>query len=321
MMKQVTWIYYYIKWIAQEKTNMVKVLMSRDFWEHIMFDYKDYTVADFEISGKIDMESYFFFKTLINSKAKLFLNITPEKILEFRTADGIIHVDDRNLSQLIRNYGSNTLKSDDKLFKCLEQQKIHDIKLEELPVFLLLGDVDKKICLEIEKMYGINCFSKQRLIVPTNYRQVQLLKLSNTKSGLFEKLNKYNYNSLQIEDPWFIEQHFPSQGKYPKVPQLGYFETIARAGIKKLKVLINYQSKNNNDAWCLEKMKIVKNFIEQKGDDEGIVCEVLHERKVIHDRYLNTNTTIGILGNSLNTSTPTHFTIYPLCIYSGFFDK
>ncbi len=84
---------------------MVNVLASVDFIQKIIFEYAHYTISDFNNSREIDIESFIFFKKIITeNKAHLYLNISEEKIEQYKTNPKDVNDDEKDIAYFISTF-------------------------------------------------------------------------------------------------------------------------------------------------------------------------------------------------------------------------
>ena len=298
---------------------MVNVLASVDFIERIVFEYQYYTVSDFNKSKDIDMESFIFFKKIItDNKAHLYLNISDKKIEQYKSDPKNVEEHERDIAYFIYTFRNAKIWGNVELYNSLKNCNEINIPLSELPCFLLLDNVGEEICKKIESNYGINCFSLKRLKVDEIYRIPKPFSVKNTKEGLFEKLNMFNYHTLELYDPYFLTNSSLTEDASLN---FDFLRRIKLNGIKKLNVTIHSDLiLGRFPLGEFEKRKaIFKKDINKFSSDQE--CEINLEitKKAKHDRFIFTNTSINMVGNSFNKNAETYINYFPKIIYSDFY--
>lgn len=305
---------------------MENIIVSRYFLEKILIEFNNYSISDFENSKEIDIESFLFFKRILfENKAHLYLDISEEDILKFREmrSEDVLKLeeDDRCIAEIIRSRG-RTFGSKQSVYDSLSFGRYEDIVQDNLPCFLLLGDATEKKCIEIENAVGINCYSLKRLKVKKEFRNVSLYKLKNTRSHLFNKINQFNYHTIEIDDPYFSSNK--NIKKFDISLNIEFIKLLKVNTQKRLNLRINTKGitvdniKGEFDKYRMKFEEDVMTFYKNNG--VNFICKFTNDSK--HDRYINTNTMLNILGNSLWTDTETHLTCYPKILYGDYkFEK
>ncbi len=301
---------------------MQKVFVSRDFIEKIIFGFNSYTIENFKENTEIDIDSYLFFKKIIESEAQVFTDIDESEIEKFYLGDSEISIEDKNLSVFISTRGNNRIKSCKLIFDKIKNQDYSGLQQSDLPCYILMGNVPSEICLRIENDLGINCFSLKRLKVPIFYRTVSVKHLKNTHDDLFNSLNEFPHLSLEIFDPYFWDNSsrdtkcmknrtFLSGLKKNK---LNFFELVVNADY------VSYNHKKpNNILFDTEKIKnIFKTKINEYNSESTFKINIVMTLKATHDRSLISNTFFAFLGHSLNIDKKTTISIFPKIIYHNF---
>lgn len=298
---------------------MVNVLASVAFIQKIIFEYEHYTVSDFNKSKDIDMESFIFFKKIItDNKAHLYLNICDDKIEQYKSDPKNVEEHEKDIAYFISTFRNAKIWSNVELYNNLMHCNEINMPLSELPCFLLLDNVGEDICKKIESNYGINCFSLKRLKVDEIYRVPKPFSIKNTKEGLFEKLNMFNYHTLELYDPYFLTNSSVTEDAGLN---FDFLKRIKLNGIKKINVTIHSDLiQGRFQLGEFEKRKaIFENDIKKLSTEQK--CEINLEitKKAKHDRFIFTNTTINMVGNSFNTNAGTYINSFPKIIYSDFY--
>jgi hypothetical protein len=298
---------------------MVNVLASVDFIRKIIYKYEHYTISDFGTSREIDIESFIFFKKIITeNKAHLYLNISDEKIEHYKINPNEADIEEKDIAQFVNSFKHAKLYSNVDLYNCLIQFKEIDLPLNKLPCYLLLDNVSEEICKRIEQFYGINCFSLKRLFVEEKYRISKPYTIKNTKDGLFEKLNLFNYHSLELYDPYFISN---SSVKGGNDINFEFLKRIKLNGIKKIEVTIHSNLVLGN--FPINEFDKRKNIFEEDinffNTENGCNLKLFITKKAKHDRFVFTNTCINMVGNSFNKNSETYLTTFPQIIYNDYY--
>lgn len=297
---------------------MLKVLCSKEFLVKLN-SYLLFTLQEFKESSDIDIESYTFFETLLNIKTtKIHVDLNQEKIDSYITEQlDEIDFDERDIAKIVKCKGASNVVSDTLLFNKLRQKDAVNIEINTLPNYLFLGDVDESWCKEVEQMFGIHCYSTKRMKVPSEFRMVILENLQNTKTALFNKLARHNFHSIKIEDPYFFESNESDDNKASELVKFSNQENFA---LKNISISIKVDLHKFDNSQYEKKKKSIQDKINKKISSS---CKIEFTSSLVprlHDRLINTNRVIMVLGNSLFTSSETHFTSYPFGIYHDYFD-
>lgn len=295
---------------------MVTVLASKAFIEKIFYHYNSYTVSDFESDKQTDIESFLFFKDIIRgNKTILHIDISEEELLRLK-ANSRLEEDEKNISKFLSTYQNNKVSGTPDLYQKLRNQD-HNVDPHQLPCFLLLDDVSEEICKKIETGFGINCFSLKRMKVPMHFRSVTLKSLSDTKSALFSELNKFNYNALEIFDPYFLDNSSVIETCSKNTE---FIARVKKNELGKVQLKINADLIDKFPLNEFEKRTALFDSHVKNHNTYNRDCsiEVEFTKKAKHDRFIISNTNINIIGNSLNMSSKTFINIFPKVIYSDY---
>ncbi len=308
---------------------MENIIVSRYFLEKILFEFNNYTNSDFENSNEIDIESFLFFKRILfENKAHLYLDISEEDILKFREmrSEDVLKLeeDDRCIAEIIRSRG-RTFGSKQSVYDSLSFGRYEDIVQDNLPCFLLLGDATEKKCIEIENAVGINCYSLKRLKVEEKIRAASLDNITNTRQALFDKINQFNYHTILLHDPYFSKNMNSIKSSTSNNNQ--FFKLLKINTHSKLTLQINTDpskiiNQSQPEIEFVKRKKIFEADLQTycEKSNLSVSCEFTDKGK--HDRYINTNIMINILGNSLFSSSTTHLNCYPKILYGDYkFEK
>jgi hypothetical protein len=301
---------------------MENIIVSRYFLEKILFDFNDYSISDFENSKEIDIESFLFFKRILfENKAHLYLDISEEDIFRFKS-DNVNKDEERDIAKIIKSLRDRIIGSKQAVYDSLSFGRYEDVVQDNLPCFLLLGDATEKKCIEIENAIGINCYSLKRLKVKKEFRNVSLYKLKNTRSHLFNKINQFNYHTIEIDDPYFSSNKNMKRGEISL--NIEFIKLLKINTQKRLNLRINTKGitvdniKGEFDKYRMKFEEDVMAFYKNNG--VNFICKFTNDSK--HDRYINTNTMLNIIGNSIWNDTETHLTCYPKILYGDYkFEK
>lgn len=298
---------------------MVKILASVDFINKIILDFQDFTISDFEKSSEINIESYLFFKKIITeNKAHIYLNISEDKIEQYKLSENEIDETEKDIAFVIKSLRNNKLFSDAKLYESLLHCKVIDIPISDLPCFLLLDNVNEEICKKIELHYGINCFSLKRLKVEDKYRIPVPYEIDNTKEALFNIVNSYNYHTMELFDQFFSTN---MSTNIDNDSNTIFLNRIKLCGNKKGSLAIHTSSKIlnfTNTEFERRKNIFINHFNSFKNDNNSnLDLQITTEGE--HDRFVLTNTTINMIGNSFNKNTPTYINVFPKIIYNDYY--
>lgn len=297
---------------------MENIIVSKDFLEKILFKFNEYTISHFEKSTEIDIESFLFFKRILTeNKSRLYLDISADDILKFKEMpqQDVLNLEDgdRCIAEIIRSLRGITFGSKQNVYDSLSSGMYEDIIQDDLPCFLLLADISEKKCIEIENAVGINCYSLKRLKVEKEIRVASLHHVGNTQQALFDKINLFNYHTISIYDQYFIKN-------MSSINNNRFYKMLRINTQKKLTLQINSNSSRIEDYAEFENRKRIFEAGLQTHCEKSnisISCQITNDGK--HDRYINTNIMINILGNSLFANkTSTHLTCYPKILYSDF---
>ncbi|MBK8329318.1 MAG: hypothetical protein IPL09_07580 [Bacteroidetes bacterium] len=295
---------------------MVTVLASRDFIEKIFYHYNLYAESDFESDHQIDIESYLFFKDIIKgNKTNLQIDISDNELLRLKAKVGVNEEDNR-ISKFLSTFQNNKIAGAAELYQKLRNQD-HNVDPKQLPCFLLLDEVSEEICTKIEANFGINCFSLKRMKVPLHYRSVTLNSLTDTKSSLFSELNKFNYNNLEIFDPYFLANSSVTDDCNKNTE---FISRVRKNKLSEMLLKINTDLIDKFPVNEFEKRKDIfeKHLLNYKAVNKDSSLQVEFTKKAKHDRYIISNTNINIIGNSLNMNSKTFINIFPKVIYSDY---
>lgn len=304
---------------------MENIIVSKDFLEKIRNEFDNYTILDFEKSKEIDIESFLFFKKILfENKAQIYLDISEEDILRFKS-DDVIDKEYENIAAIIRSLNHIFWKSKKAVYDSLRSGKFDDVLQNDLPCFLLLDNVSKEICVSIEKAVGINCYSLKRLKVEKKIRAASLDNIANTRQALFDKINQFNYHTILLHDSYFSKNMNSIKSSTCNNNQ--FFKMLKFNTHSKLTLQINTDPSNiiNQSQPEIEFVKRKKIFEADlqtycEKSNLSVSCEFTDKGK--HDRYINTNIMINILGNSLFSSSTTHLNCYPKILYGDYkFEK
>lgn len=289
-----------------------------------------------DFGGDIDIESYLFFKTVIYQKApRIITDLLQEEITSFKemATDKIAGHEKKDIIRLIQAVKNKMICSDEGLIQKLKSKE--NVPYESLPHYLFLGDVSEHDCRDIESAYGIYCYSTKRLKVKENSRQVSLSKLKNTKGELYHKLSYPIFNSIHINDPYFyINADNP---KNRQTIEDGISQLLTRnenfkpsLDVKVSSVLNPGREEINTnedfDTWATQFRRQLERVCRLTVFEATAVAKNSFHKTIAdpkedkHDRYIFTNRSINIIGNSFFTNKRTHFTSYPIGIYCNFFD-
>jgi hypothetical protein len=300
----------------------LKVYTSKSFLLKLE-EFKLRTVGDFGSGSDsgIDIESFLFFKTIIYQKAaQITTDITEEELISLKEtpADRIAGHEKEPLIRYLKAYKNNTIKSDNGMILKLRNRE--SISHNELPHYLFLGDIaGREICEEVEKHYGISCFSTKRLTVPENIRKVCLHKLKNTRKALYDKLNETSFNNIHINDPYFFNAAFSQEKRNEIIQNLLKRDNSYNADLKsKLTTTLENRSEKELNDWG---KKFGDELKSAQRNATFLVAQASQNDGTRHDRYVFTNRHINILGNSFFSNSTTHYTTYPIGIYGEFLSK
>jgi hypothetical protein len=271
-----------------------------------------------EFGSDIDIESYLFFKTIIYLKSAQIITDVSEDVLynlKETPTDVITGHENESLIRYIKAIKNNTIKSDKGLILKLRNRE--KVSYDELPHYLFLDDiVGEEMCKDIERHYGISCFSTKRLKVPENIRKVCLHKLENTRESLYKKLNEMSYNSIHINDPFFFKNAFGKENRLEVIQNLLKRDKNYSAEFKaKLTTTLESRSEKELNEWS----KMFEVDLQQA--QRNVSFSVAHANRhdgTHHDRYVFTNRHINILGTSFFSNSQTHFTTFPIGIYGAY---
>jgi len=291
---------------------MVTILASRDFIEKIFYHYHSYTISDFEADNQIDIESYLFFNDIIKgNKTNLHIDLSEDEITRLKAKIEITE-DEERISKFLSTYHNNKIIGAPDLYEKLRNQD-YNVDPHQLPCFLLLGTVSEEICTKIEAGFGINCFSLKRMKVPLHYRTVTLNSLTDTKSSLFNELNKFNYNAMEIFDPYFLTNSSVNDGCKKNTE---FINRIKKNKLSKSFVKINADKFPHDYE---KRMHIFVTHVEKyNASNKDSFIDVEFTTNAKHDRSIISNTNINIIGNSLNMNSKTFINIFPKVIYSDY---
>lgn len=277
-----------------------------------------FTVQDFKESSDVDIESYLFFDTVLNRKVtKIHIDLNQEKIESYLTKSiDEIDFEDREIAKIIKSKGGVNVVSDTDLYNKLRQKQTSNIKLDELPSYLFLGDVDESYCKEIEQMFGIHCYSTKRMKVPSEFRIVVLEKLENTNRAIFNKLGRNNFHRITIHDPYFFES---KENDDRKATSLVAFSILQRYALPQINISVKASLKSFDNGLYERKRDLIQAKIKEM-NTSNCKIEFSSSLDAKHDRLICTNREMMIIGNSLFTTSETHFTSYPIGIYHDYFD-
>lgn len=275
-----------------------------------------------EFDADIDLESYMFFDTVIYRKAPphIFVDLTQEEINSFRelSPQETIGNTEEDIIRLIQGRRDKRFYSDEGLILRLRNREV--VKKEELPHYLFLGSVSEDICIEIEKCYGISCYSLNRLKVHESIRKVCLNKLQNTRHALYQKVKESSFNSIHINDPYLFKNAYGAEKRTEVITLLlkkskeykSEFEVNITTTLKE-----SGRLENDFNAWGSQ---FRSELSSQQANSSFSFSLGKSSDGSNHDRYIFTNRHIHVIGNSLFKNDPTHHTTFPIGIYCNFFD-
>jgi hypothetical protein len=149
--------------------------------------------------------------------------------------------------------------------------------------------------------------------VPLHYRTVTLSSLTDTKSSLFNELNKFNYNSMEIFDPYFLTNSSVNDGCKKNTE---FIKRIKKNKLSKSFVKINADKFPHDYE---KRMNIFVTHVEKyNASNKDSFIDVEFTTNAKHDRSIISNTNINIIGNSVNKNSKTFLNIFPKVIYSDY---
>lgn len=300
---------------------VLRVYASKDFLVKLM-SYDLYTIQDFNESNEIDIESYLFFKTILYRKvSRIHVNLSDDLIEQYKQPNHHNSVDPihQDICKLIFSKRDKTFVCDNGVIDKIKA-RLEALRSNELPHYLFLGEVSDEICRDVEKKYGIVCFSNRVLRVPDKIRNVGLSILGNTKQRLYDKLNETSFNTIHVNDPYFFKNALAVEKRNEVIGNLLKKDKNYKTDIKviivttlkesgKLEIDFNSWGKQFESELNLQQNNSSLNFSLGNFFDGSS-----------HDRYVFTNKHINIIGNSFFQNSETHFTSYPIGIYHSIFE-
>lgn len=275
-----------------------------------------------EFGTDIDLESYLFFETVIYRKAPphIIVDLPQEEINSFRelSPQETLGNTNEDLIRLIQAKKDKRFYSDEGLILRLRNKEA--VKKEELPHYLFLGSVSEDICIQIEKCYGIACYSLNRLKVHESIRKVCLNKLQNTRHALYQKVKESSFNSIHINDPYFFKNAFGAEKRTEVISHLLKKDREYRADFKvSITTTLKESGRTESDFNAWGSQFQTELFAQQTNSSFSFSLGKSSDGSN-HDRYIFTNKHIHVIGNSLYKNDPTHHTSFPIGIYCNFFD-